>query len=420
MPGLRKSPARSWEAAICMAIDSSSTVPAGPGRFKVVVATVRHDPQDDRIYFKEALSLAKRLDVVLIAPDRGAALVWDPRVKFRPIPRRSGLLGRGWSLVEAVRGICRENPDVCHVHDLELAPMLPFLRLFTRARIIYDSHEVFTRQDIRLRLRQMPRLGPLLGWLVEKAENLLVRCCHQIITAVDPEPSALGGGRVPQHTIFNYPPLAVFEASAGALDLVRQRHAGRLPVIYQGTMSPERGLFAMLEAVARIKRDEPRIFLKLIGMTPGALQQQAETRIRELNLTADVELSGWRPHAEVAAEMRASLIGLVPLLPNPKYDRALPIKLLEYMACGLPVVAADLPLQARYVRECAGGRIYDSRRPDELARAILELLRDPAQRQQMGANGLRAVRERWNWDQMERELFQIYDSLTCNRVEARA
>ena len=52
-----------------MAIERAPEPAQKPRRMKVVIATVRHDPQDDRIYFKQALSLAKRLEVVLIAPD---------------------------------------------------------------------------------------------------------------------------------------------------------------------------------------------------------------------------------------------------------------------------------------------------------------------------------------------------------------
>lgn len=402
-----------------MAIERAPEPAQKPRRMKVVIATVRHDPQDDRIYFKQALSLAKRLEVVLIAPERGQNLTWAPGVAYHPIPHRQSLAGRLWSLVETVHAVWREKPDFCHVHDLELSLVLPFLRMCTKAKIIYDSHEVFTRQDILLRCRRRPWLGRPLAWLVEKLENGLVRCSHQIVTAVDPDGIAFHKVLVPVRTIFNYPPLAVFHMEPGDIDAARKTRAGRLPVVYQGTMSRERGLFHMLEAVALAKEKEPRIFLKLIGMAAGDLKREAERRIQELGIGDNVEMSGWLRHEEIAFAMHASLIGLVPLLPNPKYDRALPIKLLEYMACGLPVVAARLPLVERYVRECDGGAVYDSTRPEELARCILELLADSDRCRRMGENGLRAVCERWNWGRMEAVLFDIYGSLGAAGMEVR-
>ena len=45
-----------------MAIERAPEPAQKPRRMKVVIATVRHDPQDDRIYFKQALSLAKQIE----------------------------------------------------------------------------------------------------------------------------------------------------------------------------------------------------------------------------------------------------------------------------------------------------------------------------------------------------------------------
>jgi len=65
-----------------------------PGkRQKVAIITTRHGAQDDRIYFKEALSLAKKLDVVMIAPDDGEVLDWHSKVTYYPIQGGVGSWG---------------------------------------------------------------------------------------------------------------------------------------------------------------------------------------------------------------------------------------------------------------------------------------------------------------------------------------
>jgi glycosyltransferase involved in cell wall biosynthesis len=387
---------------------------------KVAIVTTRHGAQDDRIYYKQALSLAKRMDVTMIAPDDGDKLDWPPAVTYRPIPRRRSALGRLWSLVEAVRGVRREKPDFCHVHDLDLALAIPFIRLLTKAKIVYDSHEVFTREDLILNGRLSATVGKWVARLVEMAENGLVRASHHVVTAVDPVGRAFRGVRVPLSTVFNYPPLSVFETKPERVEMAAEQYRGRLPIVYQGTMSRDRGLFHMLEAVALVRRKEPRILLRLIGMRNGELKAEVKQRVSELTLGDNVEIAGWLRHDEIAVAMKTSLIGLVPLQPNEKYNRTLPIKLLEYMACGLPVVAARLPLMEKYVNDCQGGLLYDSTRPEELARCVLELLANPQGRRQMGGNGLRAVRERWNWDKMEEMLFGIYESLGARFTEARS
>ena len=385
---------------------------------KVAIVTTRHGAQDDRIYYKQALSLARRMDVTMIAPDDGVKLDWPTCVVYRPIPRRRSALGRLWNLAEATREVCREKPDFCHLHDLDLALAIPFIRLFTRAKIIYDSHEVFTREDLILSGRLGPRVSSLIARLVEEIERKLIMAGHYVVTAVDPDGCAFRGVKLPLSTIFNYPPLSVFQTNPHDVEIAAKKYRDFLPVIYQGSMSRDRGLFHMLEAVALVKAQEPRILLRLIGMQDAGLKQEVEQRISELGIEANVELAGWLRHNEIALAMKTSLIGLIPLQPNEKYNRALPIKLLEYMACGLPVLAARLPLMARYVNDCGGGLLYDSTRPEELARCVFELLADPERRRRMGENGLRAVRGRWNWEEMEKVLFGIYESLGACFKEA--
>ena len=378
---------------------------------KVAIVTTRHGAQDDRIYYKQALSLVKHMDVTLIAPDDGEKLNWHPGVVYRPIPRRRSPLGRLWSLVEAIREVCRENPDFCHLHDLDLALAIPFIHFLTKAKIIYDSHEVFTRDDL-IRGDRFPQgLGRLIARIVEKVENRLIMASHYVVTAVDPVGRAFRGVKKPMKTVFNYPFLSVFQTSPYDVGKAAERYRDRLPIIYQGTVSADRGLFHMLDAVVLVKKKEPRILLRLIGMRSDNLKKEAEQRISKLGLEANVEIVGWLRHDEIAVAMKTSLIGLIPLQPNEKHNRALPIKLLEYMACGLPVIAARLPLMEHYVNSCGAGLLYDSTRPEELARCVLELLADPERCRRMGENGLRAVRESWNWDKMEEVLLSIYESL---------
>jgi len=235
--------------------------------------------------------------------------------------------------------------------------------------------------------------------------------CHHVVTAVDPVGRAFQGVKIPHTIIFNYPSLSVFQVDSDRVETIKTRYSGRLPIIYHGTMSVERGLFHMLEAVALARQVEPRLQLRLIGMPDGDLRELVMRKLSELDIHSNVEISGWIPYDEIALAIHTSLIGLVPLLPNPKYDRALPIKLLEYMACGLPVIAAKLPLVAQYVNECNGGVLYEPANTEALSRAILELLSVPDMRRQMGENGRRAVEERWNWDKMEETLFGVYESL---------
>jgi glycosyltransferase involved in cell wall biosynthesis len=83
------------------------------------------------------------------------------------------------------------------------------------------------------------------------------------------------------------------------------------------------------------------------------------------------------------------------------------IAVLEALAAGTPVVST--PVSG--VRELEGVRVVESFDPDDLARAVRELLQDPAQRSIMGAAGEKLVRERFSADAMVAAYERTYHSL---------
>jgi glycosyltransferase involved in cell wall biosynthesis len=386
---------------------------------KVAIVTTRHGAQDDRIYYKEALSLAKRMDVTMIAPDDGENLEWAPGVAYQPIPRRRSALGRLWSLVEATLAVRSERPEFCHVHDLDLALAIPFIRLLTKANVIYDSHEAFPEQ-IRINERIPKRIRQIAAGLVDVVEKWLAGRASHVVTADDPTTDSFNRARVPATTVFNYPALRIFETNTEELSASCEADLGRKVLLYHGTISLDRGLLHMIDALSIIARVEPSILLRLVGVMNERLGDLAWQRARDAGVENNLEVSGWKHYAKIAYVIKSSDIGLVPLQPNEKYKRNIPIKIFEYMACGIPLVAADLAPIAKFLDRVDCGLLYDSTRPEELARCVLELLANPERRRRMGANGLRAVRERWNWDKMEDVLFGIYESLGANHKEVRS
>ncbi|MBN1879724.1 glycosyltransferase family 4 protein [bacterium] len=381
---------------------------------KVAVVTTRHRAQDDRIYYKQALSLAKRMDVIMIAPEDHEDLVWASCVRFHPIPRRRSPPGRIRSLFEAVRAIRREKPDVCHLHDLDLVFAIPLIRVFTDSRIIYDAHEAFPEQIAKK--QELP------GWIRSPAakviniiEKTLVRMADRIITADDPTTRSFYVTGIPATTVFNYPDLVNFQNYESVDDRSGSVDCKRETLVYHGSITADRGLFHMIEAMDMIRQQYPGVLLKIVGRINQQLQGMAEERIRYQCLEKHIEFTGWIPYRAIADILRSCDIGLVPLQPNEKFKRNIPLKIFEYMACGLPIIAADLPPVRRYFSQVDCGILFDSTKPSELARCVIDLLGDPEKRRMFGQNGMRMVHCEWNWNQMERILFEIYESLILVR-----
>jgi glycosyltransferase involved in cell wall biosynthesis len=93
----------------------------------------------------------------------------------------------------------------------------------------------------------------------------------------------------------------------------------------------------------------------------------------------------------------------------PAHLESLPIKLFEYMAAGIPVVASDFPAWRELVGDA--GVLIDPYDVGAIAEAIDTLLGDPDTAEAMGARGREAVRERYGWEAEAERLLSLYERL---------
>ena len=102
------------------------------------------------------------------------------------------------------------------------------------------------------------------------------------------------------------------------------------------------------------------------------------------------------------------MAGLVTLHPTVNYKVALPVKMFEYMAAGMPVIASDFPLWRSIVEESACGLLVDPMDPKQIAVAIDKLLSDPNRAREMGESGRKAIIQKYNWGVEMSKLVDFY------------
>jgi glycosyltransferase involved in cell wall biosynthesis len=387
---------------------------------KILVLTTLHAPNDDRIYYKEVLSLCRKFsDVTLVAPiDGSQGPDIDRRIRFLPLRQRGGPLGRLVKLLAATRVVWSVRPDVVHFHDYDVLLVAPIMKYLLRCRLVYDAHEDYPASILISRWIPKALRRPV-SRLVRFCELAFGRACSLIITADPPTAIYLSQTRLPTYVVFNYPSLDLFSKEAHSEGDRPEFFLGHAVLIYQGTMSEERGLFHMTRALPKVISRRSDCRLLLIGLRDTELRREAETLADRLGVRYAVEILAWVPHLELHGYIEQSKIGLIPWLPVEKHKHNIPIKLFEYMACGLPVLAADLPSIRPYVEESAAGLLYDSTSPEALAEGVIAMLSDEETLRQMGENGRRAVQEKWNWDKMEARLFEAYDELDAQIRQRR-
>jgi glycosyltransferase involved in cell wall biosynthesis len=161
--------------------------------------------------------------------------------------------------------------------------------------------------------------------------------------------------------------------------------------------APGRGIELLIDAVERLRADEPGVTLRLgLAATGPASRDYIE------GLRARVAARPWIsarsvPYSQLTAFLAQARTLVIPHPPHPYYDAVLPVKLFDGMAAGRPTVVTPRHETARLLRERDAGVVAEGDTPDELAQAIGDLLRDQERQARLGANARRAAVEEFDW-----------------------
>ena len=368
----------------------------------IVLLTTVHSPFDTRIFHKQARTLAKAgYGVTLVAPHDKNETVDGVRIIALPRPRNrfARIFGHTW---RALRVATRQRADVYHFHDPELLLAGVLLRLLTRAKVIYDVHEDVPQQI--LSKTWLPRgVRKPTSFLFSLLEKTTSRCCHAVVPATE------GIAEHFRHrelsVIHNFPDLKLIDESEPA-----ERNGEETSVVYIGGITWLRGATEMLDALRIVAESHP-VRLNLIG---GFHPPQLEEEARKRPEWAHVSYFGWKPATEVYGVLRAADVGLACLHPIPRHRVALSVKLFEYMAAGIPVVASDFPLWQEIVAGSSCGLNVDPLDPQAIADAICYLIEHPDDAQEMGRRGRQAVEQKYNWQTEARKLLALYERLLAS------
>lgn len=151
---------------------------------------------------------------------------------------------------------------------------------------------------------------------------------------------------------------------------------GTLIVGSIGRLSEEKGYVHLIEALPTVLAEFPNIRLVLIG--DGNLRGDLEQRARQLEVHEKILFSGQREDA-------SNLLKSMDVFVLPSLMESLPTVVLESMACGVPVVATDLPGTRELIQHGMTGWLVSPKNSLELAQAIIRLLQDSSLRTRLAS-----------------------------------
>ena len=370
----------------------------------VAILTSVHDPFDPRIFHKQARTLASAgFRVTLLAPYHGCTAV-DGVDVYGVVPPRSRA-GRPLVWLRLLGRALRLRADVYHFHDPELLPLGLLLARLTGRPVVYDAHEYY-REEVAAR-GWIPRpLRRPAAEAVHAIETFVARRIEAVVAVNEHMAAGFRARGARAVTVHNYPPLSHFDYTTG------DRSSPDLAVAYVGALTPARGLATAWKAGRRLRELLPSAEVRLIGRIDwsgaSASLPRDPTRWRA---EAGVRLLGVVPAHEVPAALARVGAGWIPFRRTPNNARSIPLKLLEYMAAGLPVVASDFGYMADIVREAACGLLVPDDHPEAHAQALAHLLTHPDEARAMGERGRRAVHARYSWEAESGRLLQLYTDL---------
>lgn len=191
----------------------------------------------------------------------------------------------------------------------------------------------------------------------------------------------------------------------------RDRDRTGRTLVYVGNVIDWAGVELAIRAMPRIRDGYPDAKLRIVG---GGLQdymRYLRTMVEELRVQDCVELLGERPRDELAALLEDADIGLANSKPVLFRKYACPIKVLEYMAAGLPVIATENTEAGDLVcgLGCGLALPYDI---DAFADAVLTLYGDAERYRTFRTQGIEQSR-RMTWECL---LGQEVDLITAKRA----
>jgi glycosyltransferase involved in cell wall biosynthesis len=338
-----------------------------------------------------------------------------------PKPRASfwygrGLLNAGHAVAGRLRTtlflfsvLRRIRPDVCISIEPDSWAAAVIAKSCWGSRVVVNLREIYEE-----RARAFPVvLRPVIRFAVRYLMRILSRSTDEILHhGIERQEvhSYLGRNGVSVSPFPRAADMPHHHGTRPAEAVVKFVHAGALRATYAGN--------ELLRAFAIARRTTPAVKLVVLG---GVANNITETSLLSaLQLAGALDVLPPMPFAEVVVQLANSDVGISLVLPVDRiHYLAQPSKLFEYLASGLPVLAADVPTIRRIVSSDDCGLLVDAADENAIAAAIVRLVVEEPLRRRLGENAARAA-VRYTWEEEEPKLLAVVRQAVEKSTAARS
>ena len=365
---------------------------------KVVHITSVHPAYDIRIFHKECRTLAAAgYDTSIVVPQTEASISLRDGVTTVAVKQSRGRFRR--VLLTSPRVAHQAfhlKAALYHLRDPELLIIAVLLRVMGK-KVVFDMHE------------NLPRAILTKGWIpavarpaISKFVWLLERIFLSGLPIIFAEESYVKDYSwvSTKAVIMNMPLLAEIQS-------IHEKKNNIPSLGYLGMVTEGRGCMQILRALDLVKKEGLNVRWECVGRVTAGIRDEMNSFAKSCNLD-EIRIWGSKDATEAWRIIARCHIGAAILAPDQNYIESYPTKLFEYMALGIPVIASNFPLYRTIVEGERCGICVDPLRVDEIALAILYLLKNPTIAAEMGESGKLAVEKKYNWNIEKLKLLDFY------------
>ena len=308
----------------------------------------------------------------------------------------------------AFKAIRELSPDLIHAHLHEGALVGFLLKMLFGIPMVFDCQGSLTGELVEHRFI---RRGSWLYRVFRFLEGWIVRRADRTVCSAGPSARILiEDFAIPAEivsVVADGVDVEIFRPGLEVSGLRRELNLpqDRLIAVFMGVMSEHQGVDMLLEAIGALRADGHEVYCLLMGYPEEGYRRRAE----ELGLDERVTFTGRIEYSRAAEYLNLGDLALAPKMSDSEANG----KILNYMACGLPVIAFDNPVNREILGET--GVLVPPGDVGAFAEAVEKLGRDESQRRRLaGAARARAVSEH-GWDVAARSLVHLYNEIFVAR-----
>jgi glycosyltransferase involved in cell wall biosynthesis len=260
--------------------------------------------------------------------------------------------------------------------------------------LIYDSHEYFTEVPELLGRKRVRAIWLRIeSYILPKLKTMFT--VNETLARIYSEKY-----HIPVHVVRNVPNLVGYINNENVVN-VREKY-GIAPtdflLIYQGAVNKDRGLEELIEAFNFLPEAYHLLIIGSGDVYQTLLEKTMELKLKQLHFLGQIpfsELAAYTLQADLGVSLEKST--------NLNYRYALPNKVFDYIAAGIPILVSPLKELCAILDKHDVGKTLPTHEPKVIAETIKTVFSDEVQLQHWKANTVKA-RGEYCWEKEEKKL----------------